>query len=344
MKIAYCIDAEPDGFTKNANAWQKLAMFRGDPDGGVVDFSKGERPGADVRLQCYEVMSTFKLFRACVRRVLCPGLKYALLLWDPPGIFRQDGKDVRSVVQRKVMDWMLEFAGRGAETIVWNLHPGFAQSRYSDKVIGKSRFFPNGALIDYNHKIAAGVRHVPKRIAVSSAFKPNKGCWEIAELFIRLWKSDPEVSLVWVGVQGIHDQVMAKFREAGIPDENVISPGCVPLEESLRLLASADIAFNFYRDLQSLRWNYVLKAPEFLSLGLPMVSPDLPGAHEYVKEGETGLFFKPEDMEGAYRQIRQLLYDSPLISRMRQNCLARCGQYDWRTINASIMEALRRCA
>lgn len=341
--IAYCIDSEPEGFTRNANAWQKLAMFRESPDGIVVDFGKGERIGADVRLCCYEVLSTFKLLRACLRRMFRPCGKYALLLWDPPGIFRQDGNGMRNVVQRKTMDWMLEFAGRGAEVIVWNLHPGFAQSRYSPRVMTKSRFFPNGALVDYNQRIVSDVRHVPKRIAVSSAFKPNKGCWEIAELFIRLWKRDPEVSLVWVGVRGIHDQVMAKFREAGIPPGNVISPGCVPFEESLRLLASADVAFNFYRDLPSLRWNYVLKAPEFLSLGLPMVSPDLPGAHEYVKEGETGLFFVPEDLEDAYRQIVKLLYDGRLIDGMRRKCLALSGRFDWQGINASIMETLRRC-
>ncbi len=104
----------------------------------------------------------------------------------------------------------------------------------------------------------------------------------------------------------------------------------------MRILASGSIALNAYPDNPSLHWNYVLKAPEFLSLGLPVVSPDMPGVRAYVVENETGLFFKPGDWDAAFERLRNLIGNPDEVARMRMNCLNSANQFDWDVINEQI--------
>ena len=340
--IAYCIEGRPKGFTRNANVWQKLEMFDSPNESIVVDMSKGEKAPKDVSLFCFGTMGFGQLLRMCLYRIFCPCRNYAMLFWDPPGMFRRDSDALRDVIQCLLMDMMLEFAARGAEKLVWNLHPGFAQEHYSKVVMQKSSFFPNGTLVAFNQEVVKGVARVRKRIAISSAFRANKGCWEIVDLLVSLWKCDHEISFIWVGYPGLEEEVKERFRKAGVPEPNMHIPGYVPLEDSLRLLASADVALNFYKDLPSVRWNYVLKAPEFMSLGIPVVSPNLPGVAEYVKDGETGLLFRPGNVDEAFEKVLSLLRDPVRVDKMRKICLSSVARYDWSVINSEIMKELNK--
>ena len=339
-KVVYVIDRMPTGHSPNANVWQKLQMFGSDDDACVVDLEKGERIPKDCTLLCYDVMGTKKLARACFRRIFS-FRKYALLLWDPPGITRQDGRTVLDRLLRWSNNHLLEFAGCGAEKIVWNLHPGFCKTYFSEKLQRRSAFFPNGTFVDSNLSVSNSVDRVRGRIAVNSAFTIDKGCLEVAEIIKGVWQQNPDLSVVWLGEGQLKCKVISNLLNAGISPKQIIAPGIVPYDQALHLLGTAEVALNFYHDIPSLRWNYILKAPEFMSLGVPIVTVESPGVCEYVKNGETGVVISDCDIPNFVTSICDLLANDDKRSSMRAQCLKRVQDYDWRIINARIMAYLK---
>lgn len=318
-------------YSPNANANQKPRL--------VEDFIHGRLTGA-VRRDT--VVCTYSSNEKAMLKVLLWQLvshrRYLLFCWDPPGVTVRDRRTLICRFRCWLMDRLFAMIARRSVGVILNLHPGFLEGRFDAKTRDKFRAFPNGTDVAANQRSAEGVGHVRKRIAINSGFRTEKGAWEIAKLVLRLWESDHEVSVAWVGHGGERDAIVAYLQKKGMPAVQILAPGKVPNEEAMRLLASGEIAFNAYPDIPSLRWNYVLKAPEFLSLGLPIVSVDLPGVREYVREGGAGRLFQPDDWDGAFKVVSELLQSPEDVARMRQHALEFVQDYDWDKINSRIAD------
>ncbi|MEG2415344.1 MAG: glycosyltransferase, partial [Kiritimatiellia bacterium] len=267
-------------------------------------------------------------------------MKYVLFCWDPPGVSVRDRADWLSRFRCWVMDILFTVTAKRSKGVILNLHPEFCERRFSETVRKKFYPFPNGTRVVENQNLMVPPKdRIEKRIAVNSALSIEKGCWDIAHFFVRLWIHDPKVSLVWIGSGRERDSILNYFKSEGVPMDVVDVTGQLPHAEALEKLSTGSLAVIAYGDLPSLRWNYVLKAPEFLSLGCPIVSVRLPGVSTYIEEGETGVLFTPGDWNEAFEKTVALLDSPERIVQMRVKCLEVAKQFDWDTINQQITDA-----
>jgi len=363
-------------YTRNANAWQKIRLSV-DELGAVVLIPKGGRSTVPEEFAGYGKIVELKVpgflrglsrgkFRVlvdfCVAAKWCRVHGCGLLLsvsnemaflgaivaagwtsvwlfcWDPPGVSLWNRKDLLSRVRCRLMVWLMTCAVRRSNGLILNLHGGFAD-RFLKEVRSKVHVYRNGTDVRHNRACAEGVAHVPWRIAINGAFADGKGCREHVALFKRIWRQNNRASLVWVG-QGDCERVRAQLIADGIPSTS-FTLGMFPLDESLRLLASASVAVCLYPDLPSWRWNFILKAPEFLSMGIPIVAYGLPGLSAYVKEGVSGFLLPPSDFEGACKAVAGLLNDASRLESMRKMIVQESDELDWQAVNQRIANLLR---
>lgn len=271
---------------------------------------------------------------------LFSGVKIVLFCWDPPGNTVRNRSDWVCRFRSWLMDLLMNVAVCVSSGMILNLHPGFLEGRCWARARKKIHVFPNGTTLAKNIQIAAQGQKVPKRFGMACRINELKGCWDAVNFFVALWQRDPEVSLLWVG-GGKTDEVKTALLAKGIPARQLIFPGDLPREKTLPLLATCSFALNFYPDVPSLRWNYLLKAPEFLSMGLPVVTNDLPGIGEYVKDGVTGVVFPTSEIEVGVEKTLRILADPQLEQRLRAQAESHAANYDWLAIHERMAVVIR---
>lgn len=270
---------------------------------------------------------------------LFSGVPTILFCWDPPGITVRDRNDILSCLRTLLIDKLLGLAIKCSKGMILNLHPKFVENRFPAQVQKKIHVFPNGTTLDKNREYLKKSTRMPKRFVVACRVNEHKGCWDVVEFFTKLYARDKEVSLVWIG--GGNDQdVFRTMLDNGVSPENLIMPGDLPRDAALSYIATASFAINIYPNKPSLKWNYVLKGPEFLSFGLPIVTNDLPGICEYARDGETGIVFADGDIDDAVERTLVVLGNQKIYERMRNNAFKLAEQYDWGLINSRIAEEI----
>lgn len=268
-------------------------------------------------------------------------IKVFLFCWDPPGINIRDRRDITGTVRCRFIDWLMGKAVGKSALMILNLHPDFVNGRFPSNILNKIRSFPNGTDIAANKLAAKDVQQVVGRIGINSKFEKVKGCWSVAELLVALWKTHKTISVVWVGDGKEYSGVYEYLRKEGIPESKLIMPGQVPPREAIRLLATAQVALNCYDAKPSLKWNYVLKLPEFMSIGIPVVSADSLGVREYLEDGISGIIFKPGDWNAVSQILDELLTNNEKRIAMAAKALHEVVRYDWQLINKHIADVIR---
>lgn len=339
-------------YTRSANAYQKMALVTG-PLGGRVIVEPSAREGmpeefggrwidaASVRrdaIICRAPSNEKSFLRTWWKAIR--GERQVLFCWDPPGVTRRDSKELLWKLRCWLLDVLQAMCIRRSVCTVMNLHPGFMDRRFSKKTQAMVRCFPNGTCVRHNRQIGVGER-CRCRVVVNNAFWKEKNCYVVAKLLIGIKKRVPEMSIVWIGHGGETENVRKLLRDNGFAAEDIVHLGKSAHDETLRLIASASVALNAYPDVPSLRWNYVLKIPEFMSMGVPVVSVDLPGAREYVRDGKDGYLFGPGDDSAAVDVMVRLLQNENLRAEMSRSAYARAEEYDWRKINDQIAAWIR---
>ena len=360
LPIAYAVMGDIMCYADNSNARQRIRLV-GESLKGVVVVPPNGRilvpPEAKGRVieapfsprGIWQILKLVRHYRGKVRAWHFPvsnevtfftsillslfsGVPIILGCWDPPGGTLWDRKGLVAAVRRRVMIPLMNVAIRLSKGLILVHHPGFWESKCSKTTLKKIHFFPDGTTHKKNRLVAEGVRKVPKRLAMACRVSELKNCWYAADFFVRLWKMDNEASLVWIG-GGLDREVYQYMLDKGVPADRLIMPGGIGRDEALPYIATATYGLNLYPDVESLKWNYLIKLPEFLSLGLPTVSNDLPGSVEYIRDGETGIVVPCNDLETAVRRTCELVNNPVLTAQMSENALKLAPQYDWHKIN-----------
>jgi len=120
----------------------------------------------------------------------------------------------------------------------------------------------------------------------------------------------PQVKFLLVGDGILRKSLEKQAEELGIK-EKIIFGGLVPREEIPGLLAIMDIVVH-----TSLREGLARVLPQALAGGKPVISFNIDGASEVVKEGETGHLVPAEDSRGLAEAIIDLLRDKEKAKRM----------------------------
>ncbi|PKO22879.1 MAG: hypothetical protein CVU38_07185 [Chloroflexi bacterium HGW-Chloroflexi-1] len=117
----------------------------------------------------------------------------------------------------------------------------------------------------------------------------------------------------------------------------------VPPEELLDYTSGAAIgAIPTEIHHPSLRYSSPNKLFEYLAVGLPVVTSDLPIVRRICEEYECGLVCDPTSPASIAGTINRLLEDADLYARMRGGALAAAQVYNWQTQEQVLLDVYRR--
>ena len=291
-----------------------------------------------VRAWHYPV-SNEKTFFTSILLSLFSGVPIILGCWDPPGGTLWDRKGLGVAFRRAITIILMNVAIKLSKGLLLTNHIGFWRNKCTKANLKKIHCYPNGTTYEKNRSVAKGVIKVAKRFVMACRVSELKNCWYAADFFIRLWKMDNDVSLVWIG-GGLDREVFHYMVDHGVPSDKLIMTGDLKRDEALPYIATATYGLNLYPKTENLKWNYLLKLPEFLSLGLPIISNDLPGSVEYIRDGETGIVVSCDDMETAVRRTYELANNPGATAQMSENALRLALNYDWNRINSDMAKCM----
>lgn len=270
----------------------------------------------------------------------CFGASLWLTTWDPPGVGVRDRQDRLSRMRCKMMDWLLCVSLRKAKGLILNLHPGFCEGKISKQLMPKVHTFINGTCVAHCKEIARLACKVQGRVGINAQVEIGKGCNELRDVIIGVCRKNENVSVVWIGGGSQFNRILSEIRSAGLGEDRVTMTGPTKHDEALKYLATSSLGLNFYRDVPSLRWNYVLKAPEFLSLGVPLVTTRSPGVEVYITDGLNGVVTKSRDVSDVSEAILSTIATPDKILRMAESASCSAEQFSWDAINKQIASAI----
>jgi len=153
------------------------------------------------------------------------------------------------------------------------------------KKSGRSRIIYLGRLIEYKH---------------------------VDDLFVAFSKLDLEAELYVVGEGPEKENLKELSRSLGI-ENRIFFAGFVDERRKIELLKSAQALV-----LPSTVEGFAIVLIEGMAAGTPVITADIPAVHVSVRDGETGLLFKPRDIKGLKTKLERLLRDKDLRSKLSQ--------------------------
>jgi glycosyltransferase involved in cell wall biosynthesis len=139
---------------------------------------------------------------------------------------------------------------------------------------------------------------------------PLKGHHDFLEAAARIAAREPECRFLLVGNGILRRELEEKARGLGILDRTLFA-GLVPPEEVALYIQAMDVVVH-----TSLREGIARVIPQAGAVGKPVVTYELDGAPEVVREGDSGYLVPPGDVEGVARRTLELLRDPSLREQM----------------------------
>ena len=150
------------------------------------------------------------------------------------------------------------------------------------------------------------------RVGFVGTLAPHKG----PDLPVRAFKQLPRNLDARLEVRGGgegYEEYAAELRRLAGDDGRITFPGSFPKEDLGPVLAGMDVL------VVPSRWYE--NAPgvvfEAFAAGLPVVATDLGGMSEFVRDGENGLLFPLDDVDGLSGCLRRLAEEPGLLRKLR---------------------------
>lgn len=161
---------------------------------------------------------------------------------------------------------------------------------------------------------------------------PEKSLDIALKAFAVCLKSNPDVKFVLVGNGPADKAVDDQILELGIGD-SVIRTGRIErdvlMSENYPLLGNVFVT-------ASTTENQPISILEAMAFGLPLIGPRAKGIPELVEEGENGLLFDSDDVEGMAAAMTSLMQDSQLFEDMKQGSLDIAVTHDIQNVGAEL--------
>ena len=190
------------------------------------------------------------------------GMKWTVFCWDPPSLSHRD----RFPLLRWMIDFVFRWFLRRCDRLVLNIHPGLL-----DEIGYKPRV---GQLECRMQDVFEGLAPAP--IADSDSFEYDFGVlsnWTVvkgAGVMAEVMRRMPDKTCLWIG-----DPPNPKIQTA--KHSNISFAGRLNQEDAFERLRKCRVLVAPYLNVPSLKWNYVLKLFEYLTLGRPILASDNPG-------------------------------------------------------------------
>ncbi|MBN1483624.1 MAG: glycosyltransferase family 4 protein [Chloroflexia bacterium] len=180
-----------------------------------------------------------------------------------------------------------------------------------------------------------GLPPTGKLFVFVGSFRPWHGAVEFVEAGIRLLEHGRDVSFLLVGKGPLWSQVASRCQQSGHGQRFHLS-GSVPYDQvPLYLaLATAGVAPFQPRCHPALRaagffWS-PLKVFEYMAMGLPVVTTDVPPLNRIVRPGQEGLLVNEGDMAGLAQAMERLLDSPEEAGKMGRRARERvAAEYSW---------------
>jgi glycosyltransferase involved in cell wall biosynthesis len=154
--------------------------------------------------------------------------------------------------------------------------------------------------------------------------------WKGVDIAIRAMREVPRGTLVIVGANGASlAALQACVRDEGVGDRVRFAGQVAPRNRFDWIAAATLCVLPLSLSRIASRYTSPLKLFEYLALGKPVVTTDLPSIREVVEHGRNGWLVAGAD-PGAYAEaINALLRDEPLRARLREQALVTGAACTW---------------
>jgi len=155
----------------------------------------------------------------------------------------------------------------------------------------------------------------------------------------------PKLKLLLVGGGGDKEAFEAKTKKLGVRDRVIFTDAVpyanVPYLIGLATVATAPFPSTSVTDQSKLMSPH--KVLEYMVIGKPIVASAVGGMENYIKDGETGLLCKPDDVADLKEKIVYLLENSKVRDRLAKNAYnyVRGGGFEWRDSANVVEKALK---
>ncbi len=158
-----------------------------------------------------------------------------------------------------------------------------------------------------------GVRGEGLVIGMISRLFPLKGHEYLFAASGEIVRRFPSTRFLLVGDGILREKFNRTLQELGLA-ERFIFAGLVRPERIPEMISAMDILVH-----TSLREGLAKALPQAMACGKPVVSFNVDGAREVVKDGVTGYLVEPKDVQGLTSALSRLLLDAGLRDRMGRN-------------------------
>ena len=195
----------------------------------------------------------------------------------------------------------------------------------------KAKIIGNGGTIgvdlskyDLNHKqeyqnaVLAQYPILKNKIVICSVgrLSRDKGSFELLEAFDRLAKEREDIALMMIGdTEGEIPKRLLPITKLN----RVVFTGFT--HEVNKYMAACDVLAH-----PSYREGFSMVIQEAMAMQVSVVTTDIPGPSEVIKEGETGILVQPRNVESLYEGLKQMLSDKDRMKQMAVAGRKRCEE------------------
>mgnify|MGYP000554331985 CR=1 FL=1 len=175
-------------------------------------------------------------------------------------------------------------------------------------------------------------KHATARLLFVGRLADGKGLFDLLEAVDRL-RTDRSLEVLIVGEGDLESDLEATIRERGLE-------GTVSLlgyrEDIPALLASSDSLV-----LPSYREGTPRVITEARAAGVPVVSTNIAGIPEQIRDGETGFLVTPGDVDALVERLSRLLDDDALRMSMAEQTRVNLDRFDVEQVQEQYRELYR---
>jgi len=181
---------------------------------------------------------------------------------------------------------------------------------------------PSPSEVDAQAAASAGVQDVRRRLRFPTlgyvgSIRRLEGVEELVRGAAEVVRRGYEVSLLVVGRGPGLDGLRRLAQEEGIGDRTVFT-GSVPHEQVSLYYSLLDVFVISRPALRVTKLVTPLKPLEAMAMGKALITSDLPALREIVKDGETGLLYRPGDVGDLAEKCIRLLDDRAFQLRLAE--------------------------
>jgi glycosyltransferase involved in cell wall biosynthesis len=230
----------------------------------------------------------------------------------------------------KMVDWFykqIPFAVVSDSTLQEFIKRGFDINKFS--------MVPNA--IDHNlFPMTVSEKYKIPTIAYFGRLRRYKSVDHLLRAFKLVKKRIPEAEVLIMGTGSYRNELELLAKKLEI-EESTRFTGFVTEEEKVNYLSKVHCVVN-----TSMKEGWGITNIEANACGTPVISADVPGLRDSVKNGQSGLLYEYNNIEQLAKSIEYLLVDKELQENLSRGSLEWAAQFSWNKSAEMMLDVIYR--